>query len=181
MAILETRYFQIWVNFGGMAVPHHQTNNVLVFCITTLYLILLWKTRKRLPKRNTIWWRNFNNTCGCFVFYLSHWLVQVCEIEFTCKQDLDFHWWGPPRRYLFPCSPVINWLVPLFPKNRKCVFLCSLFSNIVFVPLFPSKFGLDSPVPLKYMPCFPCTPKPLGGPHWFYPRISHTSTGPWER
>ena len=51
--------------------------------------------------------------------------------------------------YLFPCSPEINSLVPLFPKNRKIAFLCSLFPNIVFVPLFPSKFGLCSPVPLK--------------------------------
>ena len=61
-----------------------------------------------------------------------------------------------------PLFPEINWLVPLFPKNRKFVFfcslfpknrkfvfLCSLFPNIVFVPLFPSKFGLCSPVPLK--------------------------------
>ena len=42
----------------------------------------------------------------------------------------------------------INWLVPLFPKNRKFVFLCYLFPNIVFVSPFPSKFGLCSPVPL---------------------------------
>ena len=54
-----------------------------------------------------------------------------------------------PGGYLFPCSPEINWLVPLFPKNRKFVFLSSLFPNIVFVPLFPSYFDLCSPVPLK--------------------------------
>ena len=56
---------------------------------------------------------------------------------------------GGGRGYLFPCSPEINWLVPLFPKNREVVLLCSLFPNIVFVHLFPSKFGLCFPVPLK--------------------------------
>ena len=60
---------------------------------------------------------------------------------------------GPPRGYLFHCSPEINWLVPLFPKNRKFVFLSSLFPNIVFVPLFPWN---------KYP--FSCYPKHLGGP-----------------
>ena len=53
------------------------------------------------------------------------------------------------RGYLFPCSPEIDWLVPLFPKNREFVFLCSLFPNIVFVPIFFSKFDICSPVPLK--------------------------------
>ena len=51
--------------------------------------------------------------------------------------------------YLLPCSPEINWLVPLYPKNRKFVFLCPLFPNIVFVPLFPPKIW----------PLFPCSPE----------------------
>ena len=33
--------------------------------------------------------------------------------------------------YLFPCSPEINWPVPLFPQNKKNVFKYSLFLNIV--------------------------------------------------
>ena len=60
--------------------------------------------------------------------------------------------------YLFPCSPEINWLVPLFPKNRKFVFLCSLFPNIVFVPLFPSEFGLCSPEINTLFPPVPQNP-----------------------
>ena len=62
-----------------------------------------------------------------------------------------------PGGYLFPCSHEINWLVPLFPKNRKFVFLCSLFPNIgffncspqnlAFVPLFPWNKCPVSPVP----------------------------------
>ena len=66
--------------------------------------------------------------------------------------------------YLFPCSPEINWLVPLFPKNRKFCFL-----------MFPvPQYCLCSPVPLKILPLFPCSPeintlfpcspKPLGRP-----------------
>ena len=57
-----------------------------------------------------------------------------------------------------PLYPEINWLVPLFPKNRKFVFLCSLFPNIVFVPLFPSKFDLCSPKINTLFPLFPQTP-----------------------
>ena len=41
-----------------------------------------------------------------------------------------------------PLFPERNWLVPLLPKNRKLAFLCSLYPNIVFVPL---KIGLCSP------------------------------------
>ena len=49
---------------------------------------------------------------------------------------------SPPRGYPFPCFNEINWIVPLFPKNRKFVFLCSQFPNNVFNPLFPLIFGL---------------------------------------
>ena len=52
--------------------------------------------------------------------------------------------------YLFPCSPEINLLVPLFPNNRKFVLLCSLFPNIVFVPLFQVSETLMRIAFLKY-------------------------------
>ena len=61
--------------------------------------------------------------------------------------------------YLFPCSPEINWLVPLFLKNEN------LFSDVPCSPilyLFPSKFGLCSP---EINAPFPCSPKTVGGPH----------------
>ena len=48
--------------------------------------------------------------------------------------------------YLLPCSSEIKWLVPV-PEKSKICFLCSLFPNIVFVPLFP----------LKIRPLFPCS------------------------
>ena len=37
----------------------------------------------------------------------------------------------------------------LVPQNRKFVFLGSMFPNIFFVCLFPSKVALTSSVPLK--------------------------------
>ena len=49
---------------------------------------------------------------------------------------------GGMRGIPVPLFPQINWLVPLLPKNRKLAFFCSLFPNIVFVPL---KIGLCSP------------------------------------
>ena len=72
---------------------------------------------------------------------------------------------------MFPCSPEINWLVPLFPKNRKFCFL-----------MFPvPQYCLLSPVPLKIWPLFPCSPKintlfpcspkPLGGSHILFELI----------
>ena len=30
MEIVETRYFQIWINFGGMADKHHNTVKFLI-------------------------------------------------------------------------------------------------------------------------------------------------------
>ena len=52
--------------------------------------------------------------------------------------------------YLFPCTPEINWLVPLFPKNRKKK--CFL--------MFPvPQYCLCSPVPLKIWHLFPCSPE----------------------
>ena len=69
--------------------------------------------------------------------------------------------WGPPRGggggYLFPCSPEINWHVPLFPKIENlfsyvpCSPILSLFpcspQNLAFVPLFPWNKCPVSPVP----------------------------------
>ena len=43
-------------------------------------------------------------------------------------------------------------------------FPCSLFPKIACVPLFPLFLDLCSLVPLKKLPLFPCSPKPLGGP-----------------
>ena len=57
-----------------------------------------------------------------------------------------------PGGYLFPCSPEINWLVPLFPKNRKCVFFMFRVRQ----------YCLCSPVPLKIWPLFPCSPEIKG-------------------
>ena len=51
--------------------------------------------------------------------------------------------------YLFPCSPEINWLVPMFPRNKKKMF--SMFP----VP----QYCLCSPVRLKIWPLFPCSPE----------------------
>ena len=45
--------------------------------------------------------------------------------------------WG----YLFPCSPEKNGLSHC-SKKKKCVFLCSLFAIIVFVPCYPHNFAL---------------------------------------
>ena len=56
---------------------------------------------------------------------------------------------------------VICSLVILFPKNRECVFLCSLAPDIFIVAMFHSNLALNA--------IFPCSPKPLGGPlSWSY-------------
>ena len=58
---------------------------------TSLYIIKTWQ---RLHENqwicwNVTWWCNFNTTImsqidvQLFVFYLSHWLVRVCEIEWS--------------------------------------------------------------------------------------------------
>ena len=76
------------------------------------------------------------------------------------------------------CSPEINWLVPWFPKNLKFVFLYSLFPNTVFVPCSPQNLTFCSPVPLKKIPFFPCSTKPLGGPHFYTHRLINLSFFP---
>ena len=48
-----------------------------------------------------------------------------------------------------------------FRQNQKVVFKFSMYPNIVFVPLFPSKVGFYSP---KIYAPSPCSPKSLGGP-----------------
>ena len=51
-----------------------------------------------------------------------------------------------PPGWDFPCSAEINWPVPQLPQNRKFVFLCSLFPNIVFVP---ASAGIRNAVALR--------------------------------
>ena len=71
---------------------------------------------------------------------------------------------GPPEgmgEVPVPLFPSKNGLVP---QKQNLDFLCSLFPKIASVPLFPLFLGLCSPDPLKKMPLFPCSPKPLGGP-----------------
>ena len=102
--------------------------------------------------------RSFKGVCNKdhFLMFWSQICIEgiyVCDMHICLNDDEAI-----PGGYLFPCSPEINWLVPLFPKNRKFVFLCSLFPNIVFVPLFPSKFGLCSPEINALFPLFPKTP-----------------------
>ena len=66
------------------------------------HLILYWKNMKRTSRKSWInwdvtWWCNFNitmmsrievrPTC-CFIFYLSHKLVLVCEIEWVKRTEI---------------------------------------------------------------------------------------------
>ena len=93
-------------------------------------------------------------------------LIPICFRMFPVPQycfcsPVPFKIWPFPlfhKTHGGTCSPEINWLVPLFPKNRKVVFLCSLFRNSVFVPLSPSKFDLCSPEINTLFPLFPRTP-----------------------
>ena len=63
--------------------------------------------------------------------------------------------WGTKIYYnevpIFPCSPEIKWLVPMFPKT------CFL--------MFPvPQYCLCPPVPLKIWPLFPCYPEKVHFP-----------------
>ena len=49
--------------------------------------------------------------------------------------------------------PETNWLVTLFPKNQKCVFL------IFPVPSPAPQYCLWSPDPFTIFPLFPCSPE----------------------
>ena len=94
---------------------------------------------------------------------------------------------GPPRggRYLFPCSPEINWLklsswclvmverlflavpqgclrfvIVVFPDHTH--YFCSPVpqtSKICFLMFPVPQYCLCSPVPLKTWPLFPCSPE----------------------
>ena len=64
--------------------------------------------------------------------------------------------------YLFPCYSEIDWRVPFFPQNQKNCFL--LFTVPEHCLCSPQNLAFSS-VPLKQMPLFPCSLKPLGGSH----------------
>ena len=59
---------------------------------------------------------------------------------------------------LVPLFPSKKWPGSLVPQKQNLDFLCSLF------PLF---LGICSPVPLKKLPLFPCSPKPMGRPQYY--------------
>ena len=77
---------------GRIFVSHPHTNNGFFFLLTTKYWIcILEKHEKGFQKIwipwNETWWHQFNITMTSqidmqlFVFYLSHGLVRVCEIN----------------------------------------------------------------------------------------------------
>ena len=79
---------------GRIFLSHPHMNNGFFFLLTTKYLILYWKNMKKTYRKSWIqwdatWWGHFNITktseidVWLFVFYLSHGLVQVCEIELS--------------------------------------------------------------------------------------------------
>ena len=68
----------------------------------------------------------------------------------------------------FPCYLILSFL--LFPHCRKCVFLFSLFINIVLVSFFPSKLGpLFLCTPDMNALLFPCSHKI----YWLIPLFPH--------
>ena len=81
----------------------------------------------------------------------------------------------PGGGYQFPCSPEINGLCPLFPKTKILIFYVPCSPKL---PLFPCSPHFWTFVPLKNMPSFPCSPKPLGGPRWFRTDVPRTM-GPY--
>ena len=94
---------------------------------------------------------------GYIIYLIFRFGIVKILVGSVCKGCFmrPFQGWG--RGYLFPCSPEINWLVPLSPpppqkkkkkKISKNCFLCSLLPNIFFVPQFPSN--------LAFVPLFPC-------------------------
>ena len=77
-------------------------------------------------------------------------------------------------------SILLFWLVMpsfLVPQIQNLDFLCSLFPKIAFISMFPS---FSAPVPASFpwnkCPLFPCSPKPLGGPHF---QIQNTCNQYW--
>ena len=85
---------------GQIFLSHPHTNNGFFFLLATKYLILYWKGLKRLPENPEIaevrhddvilTLQCHRSMCGqladdvrLFVFYLSHGLVRVCEIELS--------------------------------------------------------------------------------------------------
>ena len=109
--------------------------------------------------------------------FKSNWPSQH-ELSYMFTMDVKHQLYKETKGgYLFPCFPKINWLVPLFLKNRKLVLLwvCyfpigilgQVWNLIVLIPdlcplsyfsyvpcspllsLFSSKLGLCSSLPLK--------------------------------
>ena len=66
-----------------------------------------------------------------------HQKSEICPIVSL----LLFHW--------YPGSGVALDCIDSWSLSSFVLFLCSLFPTIVFVPLWPSKLGLCSPLPLK--------------------------------
>ena len=71
--------------------------------------------------------------------------------------------------------PFLGVPVPFFPRNKSLCSPVPQNQNLVFyvlcspkLPLFPfpSFLYICYLVPLKYMPLFPCSLKPLGGPQY---------------
>ena len=106
-----------------------------------------------------------NNSWANVVFFIISNVIKIRLLLIS----LCLIWWirrpsqGGGGGYLFPCSPEINWLVPLFPKNRKFVFLCSLFPNIVFIPLFLSYLAFVPLSPWNKCPFSPVPQNPWEG------------------
>ena len=81
---------------GQIFLSHTHTNNGFFFLLNTKYLILYWKNTKKASRKSWIrWyatWRHYFNITmmsridvRLFVFYLSHGLVWVFEIELSNK------------------------------------------------------------------------------------------------
>ena len=92
-------------------------------------LCMFWRSQLSVLQRHNLIWhidRRMNRQTNCRM---------VWKLE---------RLWDPPRGITIPCSPEINRLVSLFPKNQK------LFSYVPCSPILPLY-----PVPLKMWPLFP--------------------------
>ena len=99
----------------------------------------------------------------CVRIYLMSKFTRLYPSPFEPLSSILRYQGGPPRGGPFPFSPEINWLAPLFPKYRNFVshVPCYNVPNVIFLLLFPSKFGLCS---TEINVLFPLFPKTLGGP-----------------
>ena len=92
-----------------------------------------------------------------FYFWVARLWSHPCSIM-LCKLCVEYK--GPPGGwgYLFPCSPRKNGFV--HQKTNSWFSMCPCSPKL---PVFPLFLGLCSPVPLKKMPLFPCSPNPWEG------------------